>query len=250
MVTIIMPAYNCEKYLRQAVESVIAQTYRDWTLLIIDDCSKDRTAVLAESLAIQDHRITVLHNKHNLGVSGARNRGIKAANSEWIAFLDSDDLWEPNKLKKQFDLLTRYSSAKLLYTGSAFMKEDGERINYVLHVPERITRRELLKQNLLSCSSSLVKRHLLLKYPMPEKGEIHEDFVVWLKILEEEQYAYGIDEPLLVYRRSEGSKSGNKLKAAKMNWNTYRTIGLNPVAAAYYMCWYAIRGLMKYKNLR
>lgn len=250
MVTIVMPAYNCEKYLRQAVESVIAQTYKAWKLLIIDDCSTDGTAALAEKLGRRDERITVLHNERNLGVSATRNRGIRETGSEWIAFLDSDDAWTPDKLEKQFGLIERLPLAKLLYTGSGFMKENGERMDFVLHVPEKIGRKELLKQNLLSCSASLVKRELLLKYPMPEKGTMHEDFVVWLRILKDEQYAYGIDEPLLIYRRSENSKSGNKIKAAKMNWNTYREVGLNRIVAAYYMCWYTVRGLKKYKSLR
>ncbi len=250
MVTIIMPAYNCDKYLREAVESVIAQTYKEWRLLIIDDCSKDGTTALAEKLAEQDSRITVLYNEKNLGVSGTRNRGIREADSEWIAFLDSDDAWTPDKLEKQFALIEQIPEAKLLYTGSGFMKENGERMDFTLHVPEKISRRELLKQNRLSCSSSLVKRELLLKYPMPEKGTMHEDFAVWLRILEDEQYAYGIDEPLLIYRRSENSKSGNKIKAARMNWNTYKEVGLSWATAAYYMCWYTVRGLKKYKNLR
>lgn len=250
MVTIIMPAYNCEKYLKDAVESVKAQTYKDWKLLIIDDCSTDGTRALAERLATTDERITVLHNETNSGVSKTRNRGVREADMEWIAFLDSDDKWEAGKLERQFDVVKSTPGAKLLFTGSGFMKESGERLDYVLHVPEKIDRKELLKQNLVSCSSVLVKRDLLLKYPMPEKGMMHEDFTVWLRILQEEQFAYGIDEPLLIYRRSEGSKSGNKVKAAKMNWNAYMEVGLGPVKAAYYMCWYIVRGLKKYSNLK
>lgn len=250
MVTIIMPAYNCERFLREAVESVKAQTYKDWELFIIDDCSTDGARSLAEKLARTDERITVLHNEVNSGVSSTRNRGVQESDSEWIAFLDSDDMWEPNKLEKQFELFSSVPEAKLLFTGSGFMYEDGERMDYVLHVPEKINRRELLKQNLVSCSSVLVRRELLLKYPMPEKGMMHEDFTVWLKILSEEKHAYGIDEPLLIYRRYDGSKSGNKLKAAKMNWNAYRHVGLNPLEGAYYMCWYMIKGILKYSHLK
>ena len=250
MVTIIMPAYNCERFLRDAVESVKEQTYTDWKLLIIDDCSKDRTKALAEKLANSDDRIIVLHNKENSGVSKTRNRGIQESESEWIAFLDSDDMWEPEKLEKQFNLIAQKPEAKLLFTGSGFMKESGERLEFILHVPEQIDRRELLKQNLISCSSVLVKRESLLKHPMPEKKDMHEDFTVWLSILREEQYAYGIDEPLLIYRRSENSKSGNKLKAARMNWNAYREVGLGVFEATYYMCWYVIRALKKYSKLK
>lgn len=250
MVSIIMPAYNCEKYLRSAVESVKAQTYKDWVLYIIDDCSTDNTLLLAKDLESTDERIKVFHNEDNSGVAKTRNWGIKKAESEWIAFLDSDDMWEPKKLEKQIRLLEINPEAKLLFTGSGFINENGEKIDYILHVPMKVNRKELLKQNLISCSSVLVKRDLILKYSMPEKGMMHEDFASWLRILDEEPYAYGIDEPLLIYRRSEGSKSGNKAKAAKMNWNTYRYVGLNPVEAAYYMCWYTMRGIMKYRHLK
>lgn len=250
MVSIIMPAYNCEKYLRSAVESVKAQTYTDWTLFIIDDCSTDRTRILAEELAETDGRIVVKHNKENYGVAKTRNWGVREADSEWVAFLDSDDLWRPDKLEKQIKLSEKISTANLIFTGSGFIKENGEKIDYILHVPEKINRKELLKQNLISCSSVLINRDLMLKYPMPEKEMIHEDFASWLRILDEEEYAYGIDKPLLIYRRSESSKSGNKAKAAKMNWKTYRNIGLSPVKAMYYMCWYVIKGLMKYRHLK
>lgn len=250
MVSIIMPAYNCEKYVRSAVESVKAQTYTDWTLFIIDDCSTDRTRILAEELAKTDERIVVKHNKKNIGVAKTRNLGVREADSEWIAFLDSDDLWRPDKLEKQIKLSEKISTANLIFTGSGFIKENGEKINYILHVLGKINRKELLKQNLISCSSVLINRDMMLKYPMPGKEMIHEDFASWLRILDEEEYAYGIDELLLIYRRSESSKSGNKAKAAKMNWNTYRNVGISPVKAAYYMCWYVIKGLMKYRHLK
>ena len=250
MVTIIMPAYNSEKYLKDAIESVKAQTYQDWELFIIDDCSSDRTRILAEELAKTDERIVVEHNRENIGVAKTRNHGVKKAESDWVAFLDSDDMWTPDKLEKQIKLSEKIATAKLIFTGSGFIKENGEKIDYILHVPERINRKELLKQNLISCSSVLIKRDLMLKYPMAEKEMIHEDFASWLRILVEEKYAYGIDEPLLIYRRSENSKSGNKAKAAKMNWNTYRNVGLNWVTASYYMCWYVIKGLIKYRHLK
>lgn len=250
MVTIIMPAYNCEKYLTAAVESVIKQSFVDWRLLILDDCSTDGTRALAERLAESDARITALHNERNMGVSRTRNRGVQESDTDWIAFLDSDDMWAPDKLQKQFSVVASHPEAKLLFTGSAFIRESGERYDYVLHVPEQIDRKELLKQNIVSCSSVLVKRDLLLRYPMPDKRMMHEDYTVWLRILAEEPYAYAVNEPLLIYRKYQASKSGNKIKAARMNWNAYREVGLNPIAAIYYMCWYAVRGIRKYSHLQ
>lgn len=250
MVSIVIPAYNCEYYLEDAVESVKKQTYEDWELIIIDDCSTDRTMSLAKKLSVEDNRIKVLSNSVNSGVSETRNRGVRESKAEWIAFLDSDDKWEPTKLEKQFKLLTNEKDAKLLYTGSGFMKHNGEIIDYVLHVPCTVDRKKLLKQNIISCSSVLVKRELLIKHPMPDRKMMHEDFTVWIDILAEENYAYGIDEPLLIYRLSENSKSSNKLKAALMNWNAYRYVEISLPASLYYMCCYMIKSILKYRNLR
>ena len=250
MITIIMPAYNCDKYIADAVRSVKEQTFKDWELYIIDDCSTDNTKAVAESLAADDKRIKVLRNDWNSGVSKTRNKGIKIADSDYIAFLDSDDAWEPDKLEKQVRLAVGNPQAGLIFTGSGFMNEDGERLEYILHVPERISRKELLKQNVISCSSVLVKKELITKHLMPETGIMHEDFASWLGILKDEKFAYGIDEPLLIYRISSSSKSGNKIKAAGMNWRTYRHAGLNIFQSVYYMGWYIVRGLMKYRHLK
>lgn len=122
-------------------------------------------------------------------------------------------------------------------------------VYWQLHVPKRLTYRELLKQNLVSNSSVLVKKELYKKY-YAIGDNMHEDFAIWLGISKEGIIAYGIDEPLLVYRLATSSKSSNKLKAAKMNWNTYRYVGLNPVQSFYYMCWYTVKGLQKYSHLK
>ena len=137
----------------------------------------------------------------------------------------------------------------MLYTGSAFISSDGSLVDWVLHVPDVLDYKSLLKQNLLSNSSSLVKKDLFLTNEVIGDG-LHEDFACWLQMLRSGRKAYGVDEPLLVYRLTATSKSGNKIHAAKMNWNTYRTIGLNPVKSAYYMVWYTINGVLKYKHIK
>ena len=250
MVSIIMPAFNCEKFLEESVKSVINQTYTEWNLIIIDDSSTDQTSQLADMFAASDDRIKVIHNERNVGVGSSRNRGVKETFSEWIAFLDSDDLWDPEKLEKQIRFSQRNPEAALIYTASSFITEAGTKIDYILHVPSKINRRKLLKQNLISCSSVLVKRDLLLEHPMPTEGELHEDFATWLDILCYEPYAYGIDEPLLTYRVSAGSKSGNKIKAASMNWNTYKRASLSNISVVYNMFWYMYKGTKKYRRLR
>lgn len=249
LISIVMPAYNCEKYLEQAVTSVQNQTYPNWELLIIDDCSSDTTRSLMKKMVSFDKRIRIFFNKKNMGAGQTRNFGVKKATGNWICFLDSDDLWHPEKLQEQLLLMEKEPNARLFFTASAFISENGDPIDYILHVPERISRKQLLKQNLISCSSVLIQKDLLLKYPMPGQKNIHEDFSVWLSVLSEEPYACGIDKPLLIYRKSQSSKSGNKWAAARMNWNTYRNAGLSFAESFYYMIWYTIKGILKYKNL-
>ena len=122
-------------------------------------------------------------------------------------------------------------------------------LDWQLHAPTTLSYHELLKQNLISNSSVLVKKELYRQFYVVG-DEMHEDFAVWLGITKSGRIAYGIDEPLLIYRLSEYSKSHNKAKAARMNWNTYRYMGLNPFIAAYYMGWYIVRSLLKYRHLK
>lgn len=246
LISIIMAAYQAENTIEQAIASVLAQTYGNFELLVINDCSRDGTREAV--LRFHDPRIRLIDNEKNLGVSCTRQRGLEEARGAWIAILDSDDMWEKEKLEKQVDLQLA-SRADLLFTGSAFMNAAGKRLDWQLHVPDRMTYRKLLKQNLISNSSALVRKALYERY-YTLGDQMHEDFALWLKILKAGGVACGIDEPLLIYRLSAASKSGNKFKAAKMNWNTYRAIGLNVFSAAYYQCRYIINGLLKYRHLK
>ncbi len=247
LVSVIMPAYNAEKYIRQAIESVQAQTYQEWELIVVDDASTDNTYTIVNEYCQEDSRIKLLCNSQNQGVSRTRKNGVEAAAGEWIAFLDSDDAWHPEKLEKQLEIQKEHN-AKLIFTGSAFMDSEGNPLEWVLHVPKTIGYRQLLKQNLISNSSVLIEKRSYQECAVLA-DDMHEDFACWLRFLRKGNMAYGIDEPLLIYRLSAQSKSGNKLKAAKMNWKTYRTVGLNSVLAIYYMGWYVAKSILKYKNL-
>lgn len=242
-----MAAYNAEKTIEKAMCSVLAQTYCNWELVVVDDCSKDNTETIIQKFVLQDRRVRFLKNQANSGASKTRHYGVKEARGEWIAFLDSDDVWTKEKLEKQVRL-QQEKNAEMIFTGSNFMDADGNVMNWMLHAPAEIGYKKLLKQNLVSNSSVLIRKELFLQNE--EIGdEMHEDFACWLKILRDGRTAYGVDEPLLIYRLSRDSKSGNKLKAAKMNWNTYRAVGLNCVESFYYMVWYTVNGILKYKNL-
>ena len=246
LISIIMAAYNAEKTIEKAINSVLNQTYPNFELLVVNDCSKDRTVELVKSIAATDGRVRLISNVKNSGVSYTRMHGLEEAKGSWIAILDSDDAWTPEKLEKQIELQKR-TNADLLFTGSAFMDSDGQPIDWYLHAPAEVSYRQLLKQNVLSNSSALVRKGLYAKYYAIGDG-MHEDFAIWLSILKEGKKAYGVDEPLLIYRIAKSSKSGNKVKAAKMNWNTYRYVGLNPIEAAYYEGWYMSKKVIKYAN--
>lgn len=249
MVSIVMPAYNAQDYIQEAIQSVLQQTYTEWELLVIDDASSDRTAEIVNQLVRKDSRVHYIKNKANIGAAESRNRGVELAKGQWIAFLDSDDCWHPDKLKRQLDLAEKHR-AEFVFSGSAFMNKDGRRLEYYLAVPEQISYSQLLKQNIISCSSVLIKKSLIADFPMKHAEDMHEDFAVWLQILKNRNLqAFGINEPLLIYRITAASKSGNKIRAARMTYRVYRYLGLSVFEAIYYWLWYVCRSLRKYKSL-
>ena len=248
-VSVIIPGYNCEHTIEQAVESVLQQTWTDYELILVDDGSTDSTGILLEQMKETDPQIHVLHNQNNFGVSYSRNRGVDSAGADWIAFLDSDDLWKPEKLEKQIKI-QRERNADIVYTGYDYMDAEGNPIDSVFHVPQELTYEQLLKQNVMSCSGILLKKQLLQEYRM-EKDEVHEDFLEWLRLLRSGAYAIGIDEPLHTLRIAQKeSKSGNKLKSAKMTYRTYQELGLSGLQILYYMGCYICRSLRKYGSLK
>ncbi len=251
LISIILPAYNAERTLAESVDSVLAQTYDKIELVIIDDGSTDGTRTIAEYYAQKDCRVKVLCNEVNIGVLKTRMRGVRSAVGQWIAFIDSDDLWDPDKLKKQMEIIQK-TGCVLAYSGSGYIRADGSSISWVLHVPEEVTFKSLLKQNLISNSSVLVKKEIFLRYsPFSEDHrDMHEDFACWMLILKGRFRACGIDEPLITYRVYRKSMTGNKIHSAVLNWYTYRYIGLNVFQSVFYMVRYAVRGIIKYSHIR
>lgn len=247
LISIIMAAYNAEKTIDAAVCSVMNQTYENWELIIVDDGSDDVTASIAEGYAEKDARIRLISNGNNIGVSESRKKALDNARGEWTAVLDSDDMWDSSKLEKQISFAVDHE-ADFVFTGSAFIREGGEKTDWILHVPEQIGYKELLKQNLISNSSVLVRTGLVKKNYV-DRDDVHEDFALWLSILKDGHIAYGIDEPLMIYRLSGSSRTSNKLNSARLNWNTYRYLGLGYLESLYYMAHYAKNGFMKYLNL-
>lgn len=248
LISIVMPAYNAEDLILDSVNSVINQTYTNWELIIIDDGSVDRTVQVVDELTQEDKRIHLLKNIENKGVAATRNKGIKVAMGDWIAFLDSDDLWRKDKLEKQVNYINEKKSI-FLFTGTSFIDSDGKRFQGIFNVPRSIAYKQLRRHNVITTSSVLIKKELLLEVPM-EQDDIHEDYVAWLRILNKNILAYGIDEPLTVYRISSDSKSGNRMKSVMMTYRVHRFLGTNPIKSIYYTVNHAIGAFKKFNNLK
>lgn len=243
IVSVIIPAYNCEKYITQAVDSALAQQV-DLEIIIINDCSNDGTEAVI-SRYLENPAIRYICNEKNLGAAKSRNRGVQLARGKYVAFLDSDDWWEKDKLKKQLHLIEK-ECVVLCSTARALVRPDGSSMGKIIPVRERITYRELLKHNCINCSSVLMLRSAALEFPM-EHEDSHEDYIMWLKILKRYGAACAVNEPLLNYRLSASGKSGSKLKSAKMTFKVYRYMGFSMVKSVLCFCSYAVHGVLKYK---
>jgi len=248
LVSVIMPAYNSEKFIEDSINSVLKQTYPNMELIVIDDLSTDRTVKIVEQFRKKDSRVLLEKNEVNLGVSETRNKGISLANGDWIAFLDSDDIWKRNKIEIQMKNANQ-ANARFLFTGVTYINEENIPYRGTFKVPNKVSYKELLKQNVITCSSVLVKKSLFDSVKM-KKDDTHEDYGAWLSILKNEPYAYGINQPLLIYRISKKSKSGNKIKSLLMAYKTYRYVGINSFCAIYNLFWYVCKNLRKYKNIK
>lgn len=248
LVSVVMPAYNCTNYIGKSIESILKQTYSKLQLIVIDDGSNDDTLKVIKKYAEQDSRVKVFKNEKNSGVSATRNRGISIAEGEWIAFLDSDDIWTESKLEKQMKYAERVN-AEFIFTGSSYINEEGKPYKGVFDVPEKVTYEKLLKQNVITCSSVLIKKKFFKNIKM-EKDEMHEDYAVWLRILRLGVTAYALNEPLIIYRISKGSKSGKKINTIKMTYRVFRFIGINRIGSTYFMIQHVLRSFVKYKRIK
>lgn len=242
LVSVIMPAYNCIATVGAAIDSALAQEVPLEVIVVDDRSPQDLTEVLAPYR--EDPRVKILRNETNLGAAGSRNVGVVAATGEYIAFLDADDIWAPEKLQKQLALI-REKDSVLCATARELMTPEGELTGRVIPVKETITYKELLKHNSINCSSVLMKAEVAKAFPM-EHEDSHEDYILWLKILQKYGFACAVNEPLLRYRLSNTGKSGSKLHSAKMTFKVYRYMGFGTVSACLLFASYAFHGVMKY----
>lgn len=243
MVSVIMPVYNGAAFIKEAIESVFAQEV-PLELIIIDDGSSDGTDQVVAAYCDREN-VYYLKNEKNMGAAGSRNRGMRMAKGQYIAFLDADDWWEKGKLSAQLKALEKTGDV-LCSTGRELMKPDGTSTGKYIPVKERLTYQELLKHNSINCSSVMIEREVALEFPM-DHDDSHEDYLMWLRVLKKYGTAVGIDRPYLKYRLSEGGKSRNKWKSAAMTYQVYRYMGYGLLKSLVFFVSYAFHGVWKYR---
>ena len=244
LVSIITPAYNAEKYITETIESVLNQTYQNWEMLIVNDCSEDNTEKIVRDYIKKDCRIKLINLNENSGVAVARNEAIKNAKGRYIAFLDSDDIWEKEKLRKQIVFMQR-NGYVFTYTSYQHFKEDIQIAKQAVKIPLEMTYKQALKGNQIGCLTVVLDKKQITKIEFSK--ERHEDYRLWLSVLKQGIKAYGINESLAYYRTgSSKSISGNKFKSALWTWKVYREDQkLSVMASLYNMYFYILRALKK-----
>lgn len=246
-ISIIVPVYNVEKFIQETMDSVRAQTRQDWELLLVEDGSTDKTAAVAEEYVKRtgDCRIRLIYQGKNLGAAKARNRGVEEARGRFIAYLDSDDLWRPDKLEKELSFMEQKDAA-FAFTSYEFADEQGKGTGKIVHVPETLSYKEALKNTTIFTTTVMFDTEKIPKELLEMPDIKSEDTALWWKILRGGQTAYGLDENLAMYRRIGSSLSSNKVEAIRRIWNLYRrSEGLSIPASLYNCGFWAVRAVKR-----
>ena len=245
LVSIVTPAFNAARYLPQTIESVLAQSHGDWELLIADDCSTDSTAQVAQKYAAADSRVKLVSLARNSGPAMARQAAVESAKGRFVAFLDSDDVWLPQKLERQLAFM-RGRTAAISFTAFRRISADGGQTGRLIRVPASLTYRQLLGNTAIATSTAMIDRGRAGAFRMVKT--YYDDFALWLEITRRGFPALGLDEDLMRYRVLGGSVSRNKGRSALMVWRTYREVEQLGLALA---CWsfmrYAFNAMRKYQ---
>lgn len=241
-VSVIMPTFNSSKFVSEAIMSVMSQTIKDWELIIVDDCSTDDTVdVVSEFL--EDPRIKLNRLDINQGAAIARNTAIQHAKGRYIAFLDSDDQWLPNKLEEQLNFMQE-NQVDFCFSSYVQVDESGNHVG-TISAPVSVSYKQLLKKNVIGCLTVIYDTKALGKVYMPLIRK-RQDFGLWLRLLKKAGEARSVGCPLAKYRVHAGSISANKWSAAFYTWRLYRDVEKLPLhKALYYFSFYAVEGFFR-----
>lgn len=243
LISIIIPVYNAERFLDETIKNVLEQTYSNFELILVDDCSTDNGIEIIKKY--NDYRIKLISNTKNSGAAITRNNGIKAANGKYICFLDADDLWDKEKLEKQVRFMEQKKYA-FSFTGYEFADEMGVANGKKVYVPEKINYTEALRNTTIWTCTVMFNMDMLSKEDIYMPNVESEDTACWWKVLKKVEYAYGLNEILSYYRRSANTLSSNKVKAIRRIWNLYRNVEhLGIIYSLYNFLFYAINALRR-----
>ncbi|NBI29325.1 glycosyltransferase family 2 protein [Chengkuizengella marina] len=245
LVSIIMPAYNCGDYIGFTIDSVIAQKYKNWELILVDDCSTDNTKEIVKEYMVNDHRIKYYKLEENSGAAVARNKALDLAKGKYIAFLDSDDVWFPEKLSKQISFMkvNRYNFTCTSYTK---IDELGNYLNRTIRA-QSIRDYDGVLKTCPGNSTVIYNAEKLGKFKIPNIKK-RNDYVMWLQVIKKEKYLYGIEEPLSSHRIRTDAISSNKFSLVGYHWKVYREIEkLSLIKSSYLIIYWIITTLFKLK---
>ena len=247
MISIVVPVYNAAPYIENTVQMVLQQTYQDFELILVDDCSTDNSVALLEELLEQrkDARLRLVKKERNQGAAAARNTGLDMASGRYIAFLDADDVWLPHRLEAGLRFMEE-KKAGFVFSAYEFGDEQARGTGKIVHVPEKLTYRKALSRTVVFTTTTLFDTTLVPKELLRMPTVPSEDTATWWQILRNGHVAYGLDQVLAIYRRPAKSLSSNKLLALQRIWNLYRKqekLGL--FSSAFYFCFWALRATLR-----
>jgi len=245
-VSVIIPVYNCEKFLPQTLDSVLGQTYPNWEAVVINDASTDNSLSKALEYARKDPRIKVYSMTENAGVSACRNAGITHASGRFLAFLDSDDLWQPNKLMLQTFFMKKHKVG-LSHTSYAFINENSEPMKKgYIKVNPSVNRQTYMKTSQIGLSTVMVDRNIVPHISFPKDRKLCEDARTWMDLLKEGHTFVGLNKILMSYRVRNNQLSHNKIRMAQNTLVRYLNEKDLPLyLRLYYFAHYAISGIEK-----
>lgn len=236
-VSIITAVYNSEKYIKDTIESVLSQTYQNWEWFIVNDCSSDRTIEVIRNY--DDSRINLINLEKNVGAAQARNIGLEKAKTDYIAFIDADDMWDKHKLEKQLNFMVR-NNFGFTYTSYRILGK-----NKPIKVPSSLNYSQYMKNTIIGMLTVMIDRKIVGDFRIVDIRKDH-DSMTWAKLLKNNK-AYGLNEPLAYYRKVDGSISNNKFEAVKNHWKNCREIEkLSILKTSYYFFFYSINALIKH----
>ncbi|MCL4146599.1 UNVERIFIED_CONTAM: hypothetical protein GTU68_029390 [Idotea baltica] len=244
-VSIVTPVFNADRFLYTTANSVLNQVYQDWEWIMIDDCSTDASWEIMKQLASKDVRIRIYKNESNLKSGKTRNLAINKAKGRFIAFLDSDDVWNPDKLSIQISFMLE-NDYHFSHTSYGYLDELGNKIKSIFHVSKQVDYKHLLKRTEISCLTAVYDAGKIGKFYMSEHPR-KQDYALWLAILKSGVKSYGIDKELASYRQVNNSATSKKYKLILKHIAFLKeTQGFNTLNSLYYTFFWMVNGFVRY----